>query len=83
MGAGCQISTSATIKDAILWDNVIVEDGARVRRAILADNVRIPAGTVITNAAVVSASLIGGKEPPAKALKGEFRGDNFVVPLGE
>jgi NDP-sugar pyrophosphorylase family protein len=83
MGAGCSVSNSAELTDAILWDNVMVADGARVRRAIIADNVRIPAGTVITNAAVVCASLVAGKEPPAKALKGEIRGDNFVVPLGE
>lgn len=82
-GSGCSISTSARVNQAILWDNVIVEDDARVSRAILADNVRIPAGAVIDNAAVVCASLVKGKEPPAKALKGEFRGDNFVVPLAE
>ncbi|MDQ1636920.1 MAG: mannose-phosphate guanylyltransferase / phosphomannomutase [Pyrinomonadaceae bacterium] len=83
MGAGCNISKSAAVKEAILWDNVIVEDGARVSRAILADNVRVPAGAVITNAAVVHASLVAGKDPPAKALKGEFRDDNFVVSLAE
>jgi NDP-sugar pyrophosphorylase family protein len=80
-GADCRISPSAQVDQAILWDNVIVEDGARVNRAILADNVRIPAGTVIENAAVVCASLVKGTEPPPKALKGEFRGDNFVVSL--
>jgi NDP-sugar pyrophosphorylase family protein len=83
MGAGCAISESAHVTEAILWDNAIVEDGARVSRAILADNVRVPAGTVITNAAVVRASLVAGKNPPAKALKGEFQGDNFVVSLAE
>ncbi|MEO7971678.1 MAG: NDP-sugar synthase [bacterium] len=83
MGADCSVSNSAKVTDAILWDNVIVEDGARVSRAILADNVRVPAGAVITNAAVVRASLVAGKEPPAKALKGEVRGDNFVVSLAE
>jgi NDP-sugar pyrophosphorylase family protein len=82
-GAGCSISESATVNNAILWDNVIVEDGARVSRAIIGDNVRIPADSVITNAAVVCASLVAGKEPPAKALKGEVRGDNFVVSLAE
>jgi NDP-sugar pyrophosphorylase family protein len=81
MGTDCRISANAEVRQAILWDNVIVEEGARVSRAILADNVRIPAGTIIENAAVVCASLVKGKEPPAKALKGEFRGDNFVVPL--
>jgi NDP-sugar pyrophosphorylase family protein len=82
-GAGCRIAPSAAVKESILWDNVIVEEGASVSRAILADNVRIPAGAVIENAAVVCASLVVGKEPPAKALKGEFRGDNFVVSLAE
>jgi NDP-sugar pyrophosphorylase family protein len=83
MGADCRILANAEVRQAILWDNVIVEEGARVSRAILADNVRIPAGAIIENAAVVCASLVKGKEPPAKALKGEFRGDNFVVPLAE
>jgi NDP-sugar pyrophosphorylase family protein len=82
-GAGCVISASAEVHEAILWDNVIVEDRARVRRAILTDNVRIPGGVVIENAVVVCASLVAGKERPAKALKGEFVGDNFVVPLAE
>ena len=81
-GTDCLISTSTDVSEAVLWDNVVIEDGARVRRAILADNVRIPAGSTIENAAVVCASLVKGKEPPAKALRGEFRGDNFVVPLG-
>jgi len=30
---------------------------------------------------VVRAALVLGKTPPAKALKGELRGENFVVPL--
>jgi hypothetical protein len=45
--------------------------------------VTIPAGEVIEDAAVVRASLVEGRSPPAKALKGEIRGDNFVVPLTE
>jgi NDP-sugar pyrophosphorylase family protein len=82
-GADCLVSASAEVHEAILWDNVVVEDGARVSRAILADNVRILRGAVIENAAVVCASLVSGKERPAKALKGELVGDNFVVPLAE
>ena len=80
-GSGCQISASAEVNEAILWDNVVVEEGARVYRSILADNVRVDAGSIIENAALVCASLVEGKERPAKALRGEFRGDNFVVPL--
>lgn len=82
-GVNCRISAGAEVNQAILWDNVIVEDGARVNRGILADNVKIPGDAVIENAAVVCASLVKGTEPPPKALKGEFRGDNFVVPLSE
>lgn len=83
VGVGCEISVAAEVSDSVLWDNVVVEAGARVRRAVLGDRVRIGSGEVVENAVVVSASLIQGKTPPPKALKGEFRGDNFVVPLAE
>lgn len=81
VGEGGDISREADVSEAILWDNVVVESGARVRRAILADNVRVTAGEVLENVAVVPAALIEGKTPPAKALQGEVRGANFVVPL--
>jgi NDP-sugar pyrophosphorylase family protein len=82
-GAGCRISATADVAQSVLWDNVVVGDGARVRRAVLADGVEIKAGEAVENAAVVRADLIRGKEPPPKALKGVIRGDNFVVPLAE
>ncbi len=81
MGSRCQISPDAAVSDSVLWDDVTVENGAHVRRAVLGDDVKIPAGAVIEDAAVVCASLVRGKTPPPKALKGEFQGDNFVVPL--
>jgi NDP-sugar pyrophosphorylase family protein len=82
-GAGCQIAASADVQDSVLWDNVVIEEGARVRRAILADNVHVAANEVLEDVAVVCASLVAGKAPPAKALKGEVRGSNFVVPLAQ
>ena len=82
-GPGCKISATAEVRESVLWDNVEVEAGARVKRAVLGDNVRIGAGEIVENAVVVCASLIQGKTPPANALKGEIRGDNFVVPLAE
>ncbi|HYJ85690.1 MAG TPA: NDP-sugar synthase [Pyrinomonadaceae bacterium] len=82
-GTGCELSEGADVEQSILWDNVRIETGARVKRSILADNVHVAAGEVIEDAAVVCASLVRGKTPPEKALKGEFRGDNFVVPLTE
>ncbi|MBV9959286.1 MAG: NDP-sugar synthase [Acidobacteria bacterium] len=81
VGAGSFISTEAEVLESILWDNVTVEAGARVRRAVLGDGVVIPSGEMIENAAVVRRELIEGAEPPPKALKGVMRGDNFVVSL--
>lgn len=81
LGKGCMISDDAEVRESVLWDGVTVKAGARVRRAILGDGVRIREGEVIENAAVVRADLVRGEEPPPKALRGEVRGDNFVVPL--
>lgn len=81
VGDGCIISNDADVREALLWNEVTVEAGAKVRRAILGDGVRIPAGELIVDAAVVRAELVRDKEPPSKALKGEVRGDNFVVSL--
>ena len=80
-GEGCEIHSGAKITESLLWDRVVVEDGARVHRSILADGVRIKGGEVVENSAVVLTSLVENEEPPAKALKGEIKGDNFVVPL--
>jgi NDP-sugar pyrophosphorylase family protein len=83
MGAGCVIHDGAEVWDSVLWDNVKVEWGARVRRAVLGDGVVIASGEVVENAAVVRAELVRGSEPPPKALQGEFRGGNFVVSLSQ
>lgn len=80
-GEACDISKGALVRESVLWDNVIIEEQARVCRAVLADGVLIPAGETVENAAIVRANLVRGMEPPPKALKGEFRGENFVVPL--
>jgi len=80
-GAGCVISNTAEVSEAVLWDRVVVDSGARVKRAVLADGVHIRAGEVIENAAVVPASLVEGKTLPPKSLPGEIQGSNFVVPL--
>src|SRR5688500_15327886 len=81
-GNNSEISSRAQVAESILWDNVSIEVGASVRDAVLADTVVIPAGETVENAAVVCAELVRGRPSPPKALKGEFRGNNFVVPLG-
>jgi NDP-sugar pyrophosphorylase family protein len=80
-GSNCIIAAGAEVNEAVLWDRVVIKAGARVSRAVLADDVEINGGDAIENAVVVKKSLVEGKMPPPKALKGEFRGDNFVVPL--
>src|SRR2546427_4043228 len=81
MGRNSLIEAAAEVHDSILWDDVIVERGASVRRAVLGDAVRIPAGDRIEDSIVVRADLVAGVTPPARALKGETKGENFVVSL--
>ena len=81
VGADSVISETASVVDAILWDDVKVGAGARVSRAVLADDVTLEDGEVIENAVVVPRKLVEGKTPPEKALRGRFQGENFVVPL--
>jgi len=82
-GRDASIDGEADLRESILWDDVIVERGARVRRAILGDGVCVRAGEEVEDAAVVRAELVAGVTPPAKAPKGYVRGDTFVVPLSQ
>ena len=80
-GPNTSITSSATVSDSVLWDNVKVDEGAHVSRAVLADNVKIEANQTIENAVVVPRSLVEGRKPPEKAIPGHFQGENFIVPL--
>ncbi|HEX3084200.1 MAG TPA: NDP-sugar synthase, partial [Pyrinomonadaceae bacterium] len=82
-GANPLIDSKADVHESVFWDNVIVESGASVRRAVIGDRVHIRKGEVVKDAVVVRADLVAGRQVPAKALKGEVRGDNFVVPLSQ
>jgi NDP-sugar pyrophosphorylase family protein len=83
IGTGSVVEPGADVCETILWEDVRVAAGARVRRAILGAGVRIGAGEVIEDAAVVRAALVAGEGRPAKGLAGGVRGDNFVVPLAQ
>ncbi|HEY9402178.1 MAG TPA: NDP-sugar synthase [Pyrinomonadaceae bacterium] len=83
IGRNSVVESGADVREAILWEDVHVEAGALVRRAILGAGVQIGAGEVVEDATVVRAALVRPGERPAKALEGEVRGDNFVVPLGQ
>jgi len=80
-GDNSRISPDADVTDSIIWDGVEVGAGAAVSRCVLGDNVTIPSGERIENSIVVRRDLVDGKKRPEKSLAGEFRGENFVVPL--
>ena len=83
LGNNAAIDAAAAVHQSILWNDVTIEAGAVVDRAILGDGVRVPAGEHIQNAVAVRAELVAGKKPPAKALPGHVRGENFVVSLSQ
>src|ERR1041385_9240011 len=80
-GANASVSSTASVTDSILWDDVEISAGARINRAVLADKVKIGADEVVENAVVVPRWLVEGKKPPEKAIPGHFQGENFIVPL--
>lgn len=82
-GARCEVSPSANVAQAILWDDVRIAPGARVSRTVLADGVQVGPGEVFENAVVVRNSLVAGKPKPVKALHGVVQGENFVVSLSQ
>ena len=43
--AGAEISPTARIERSVLWDDVIVEDGAMLQECVVTDGVRVPADT--------------------------------------
>jgi NDP-sugar pyrophosphorylase family protein len=82
IGEGCDIASTATVRDSIMWDNVKVGEDVNLYRTILADDVEIPSGTHFENAAIVRAEMLRNTdEMPEKALKGYIDGENYIVPL--
>jgi NDP-sugar pyrophosphorylase family protein len=82
-GQNSSIDSKANVRDSILWDNVRIAPGASVKRSVLGDGVRIATGESVEDAIIVRAEIVAGKKVPAKALKGEVKGENFVVRLSQ
>jgi NDP-sugar pyrophosphorylase family protein len=80
-GEGTLIEDGADVSESVLWENVRVASGARVRRSILGAGVEVGRGEVFENAVVVRAEIVRGVERPQKGLRGEFHGSNFVAPI--
>lgn len=84
IGENVSISKSAILDESIIWDNVEIENNVEITHSIIADNVRIKKGEKYQNVAIVNADMIRQYgEIPAKALKGEFVGDNYIVKLDQ
>ena len=82
-GDRSQVAANAKIRDAVLWNDVEVENDASVTRSVIGDGVRVRAHEAFEDAVVVRAELVHDTMPPPKALKGRFQDDKFVVPLSQ
>lgn len=77
-----EIAEQSSVSDSVLWDEVIVEPGARLERTIVGDGVVIRSGQKFYDSAIVRAEMVRNcGEIPEKAEPGEFIGDLYVVPL--
>jgi NDP-sugar pyrophosphorylase family protein len=81
-GSRCKVSSSASVRDSVIWDDVTVSEDAELYRTIIADGVKIEPGEKFENAAIVKADMVRNcAEIPEKALKGYIQGENYIVPL--
>ncbi|MBK9165574.1 MAG: NDP-sugar synthase [Acidobacteria bacterium] len=82
VGRRSEIAEPNSVNDTVLWDDVIVEPGAKLERTIVGDGVVIRSGQKFFDSAIVRADMVRNcREIPEKAEPGEFNGDLYVVPL--
>ncbi|TAM60407.1 NDP-sugar synthase [bacterium] len=53
LGRGCRVAAHARIYESVLWDGVVVEEGASIEGAIIAGDVRVGANARVERGAVV------------------------------
>jgi NDP-sugar pyrophosphorylase family protein len=81
-GSNCKNSSSAAVRDSVIWDDVTIADDVSLYRTIVADDVVIESGEHFENAAIVRAEMVRNcTDIPEKALKGYIQGENYIVPL--
>ncbi len=78
---GCEIASTASIKNSVLWRDVKISSGAKINQCIIADGVTIPANAEYERKVIVRADLVAAETIPEKATKGVVDGDNYVVTI--
>ncbi len=77
----CEIASSASVQNSVLWRNVKISSGAKINQCIIADGVRIPKNSNYERKVIVRAELVASEEIPEKATKGIVDGENYVVSI--
>jgi NDP-sugar pyrophosphorylase family protein len=67
-GARARISQTARVERSVLWDDVVVEDGAMLRECVVTDGVRVPADTSWHGVSIRNAS--GELAPGERRIEG-------------
>ena len=76
IGQRCRVAASATVSRTVLWDDVVVGEGASVKDCVLADGVTIEAGSRFEGVALVRAE---GRVPsPGERIHGHL----LAAPIG-
>ncbi len=74
IGPRCRIGANAVVRESVLWDEVIVEPGARLEEVIVASRARIGAGAVLGAGCVVGHDAViapGSVLPPGSKVAPE------------
>ena len=77
----CEIASTASIKDSVLWRDVKISSGAKINQCIIADGVKIPANSEYERKVIVRAELVVIEAIPEKATRGMVEGENYVVSI--
>jgi mannose-1-phosphate guanylyltransferase len=74
LGSGVQLGTNAAVVRSILWENVVVEPGARIEGAIIASGAKIGRGAIVHPGAVIAHDVVIAAEaivPPDARITAE------------
>ena len=77
----CEIASTASVKDSVLWRDVKISSGAKINQCIIANGVRIPENSNYARKVIVRAELVVNGAIPEKATNGIVDGENYVVSI--